>query len=62
MDKLVSLQTFIRVVEDGGFAAAARKIGQSRSQVNRAVVALEDDLGVQLLNRTTRQVLSLIHI
>jgi len=56
MDKLVSLQTFIRVVEDGSFAAAARKIGQSRSQVNRAVAALEDDLGVQLLNRTTRQV------
>lgn len=56
MDKLASLQTFIRVVEDGSFAAAARTIGQSRSQVNRAVVALEDDLGVQLLNRTTRQV------
>lgn len=56
MDKLASLQSFIRVVEDGSFAAAARTVGQSRSQVNRAVVALEDDLGVQLLNRTTRQV------
>ncbi|RCK49220.1 LysR family transcriptional regulator [Thalassospira profundimaris] len=56
MDKLVSLQSFVRVVEQGSFAAAARAIGQSRSQVNRAVVALEDDLGVQLLNRTTRTV------
>mgnify|MGYP001627751798 CR=1 FL=1 len=56
MDKLASMQSFVRVVEDGSFAAAARTIGQSRSQVNRAVVALEDDLGVQLLNRTTRQV------
>jgi DNA-binding transcriptional LysR family regulator len=56
MDKLASLQSFIRVVEDGSFAAAARTVGQSRSQVNRAVVALEDDLGVQLLNRTTRKV------
>ena len=56
MDKMASLQSFIRVVEEGSFAAAARVIGQSRSQVNRAVVALEDDLGVQLLNRTTRTV------
>jgi DNA-binding transcriptional LysR family regulator len=56
MDKLVSLQTFVKVVDEGSFAAAARAIGQSRSQVNRAVIALEEDLGVQLLNRTTRQV------
>ncbi|MFH1806739.1 MAG: LysR family transcriptional regulator [Pseudomonadota bacterium] len=56
MDKLAGLQAFIRVVEAGSFAAAARDIGQSRSQVNRAVIALEEDLGVQLLNRTTRQV------
>ncbi|MCC9621097.1 LysR family transcriptional regulator [Thalassospira sp. MA62] len=56
VDKLASLQSFVRVVEDGSFAAAARSIGQSRSQVNRSVAALEDTLGVQLLNRTTRQV------
>ena len=56
MDKLGSLQTFVKVVDEGSFAAAARAIGQSRSQVNRAVIALEEDLGVQLLNRTTRQV------
>ena len=56
MDKLASLKSFVRVVEEGSFASAARAIGQSRSQVNRAVAALEDDLGVQLLNRTTRKV------
>ena len=56
MDKLGSLQTFVKVVDEGSFAAAARAIGQSRSQVNRAVIALEENLGVQLLNRTTRQV------
>ena len=56
MDKLASLRAFTRVVDAGSFAAAAREIGLLRSQVNRAVIALEDELGVQLLNRTTRQV------
>ncbi len=56
MDKLAGLTAFKRVVEDGSFAAAARRLGLSRSQVNRAVINLEDALGVQLLNRTTRTV------
>ena len=56
MDKLSGIQAFIKVVETGGFAAAARETGQSRSQVNRAVINLEEQLGVQLLHRTTRQV------
>lgn len=56
MDKFSALTAFTTVVEEGGFAAAARKTGQSRSAVNRLVIQLEDALGVQLLNRTTRQV------
>ncbi len=56
MDKFAALKAYACVVEEGGFAAAARAMGQSRSAINRQVIALEDQLGVQLLNRTTRQV------
>ncbi|MFZ4640534.1 MAG: LysR family transcriptional regulator [Nodosilinea sp.] len=56
MDKFESIRAFTQVVESGGFAAAARKIGLSRSAVNKLVINLEDDLQTQLLHRTTRQV------
>ena len=50
------MQAFTQVVESGGFAAAARKMGVSRSTVNKLVINLEDELKVQLLQRSTRQV------
>lgn len=56
MDKFASVKAFTNVVEHGSFAAAARHLGISRSQINRQVIQLEDDLGVQLLLRTTRSV------
>ena len=56
MDKFESLRAFTKVVEAGGFAAAAREMDVSRSAVNKLVINLEDELGVQLLHRTTRQV------
>lgn len=56
MDKFESMQAFTKVVEAGGFAAAARKMNLSRSTVNKLVINLEKQLGVQLLYRTTRQV------
>ncbi|WP_448572388.1 LysR family transcriptional regulator [Trichothermofontia sp.] len=56
MDKLECMRAFAHVVETGGFAAAARKLGLSRSQVNKLVASLEDHLQVQLLHRTTRRV------
>ncbi len=56
IDKLDSLRAFTQVVACQGFAAAARKIGGSRSAVNKLVIALEDELGVQLLQRSTRVV------
>lgn len=56
MDRFSELRAFVSVIDAGGFSAAARETGQSRSSVNRLVIALEERLGVQLLNRTTRSV------
>ncbi len=56
MDRFSALQALVSVVEAEGFAAAARRLGKSRSSVNRLVIDLEDQLGTQLLNRTTRHV------
>jgi DNA-binding transcriptional LysR family regulator len=56
MSKFEQLQAFTQVVTAGGFAAAARQMQQSRSTVNKLVIALENDLGVQLLQRSTRTV------
>lgn len=56
MDKLESMRAFTQVVEAGGFAAAARQMNLSRSQVNKLVLNLEEHLQTQLLHRTTRQV------
>jgi len=54
MDRLASMQVFVQVVESGSFAAAARRLDASPATVTHHVQALEDHLGVQLLNRTTR--------
>lgn len=56
MDRLNQVASFIAVVEAGGFSAAARRIGESQSVVSKSVSALEKRLGVQLLNRSTRNV------
>lgn len=56
MDKFESLRAFTQVVKAGGFAAAARDLGLSRSAVNKLVLHLENELGVQLLHRSTRRV------
>jgi len=55
MDKLGSLKAFVKVVELGSFAEAGRQLRLSRSAVSKYIADLENDLGVQLLNRTTRQ-------
>ena len=49
------IATFVRVAELGSFTAAARETGAPKSSVSRAVSALEADLGVRLLQRTTRK-------
>jgi DNA-binding transcriptional LysR family regulator len=56
MDRLTSLTVFGRVVECGGFSAAARKLNMSATMVSSHVQSLEDRLGVRLLNRTTRKI------
>ena len=56
MDKFESMRAFTKVVQAGGFAAAAREMGLSRSVVNRSVINLENELATQLLRRSTRHV------
>ncbi|MEQ8824866.1 MAG: LysR substrate-binding domain-containing protein [Filomicrobium sp.] len=56
MDRFLELRAFVAVTEACGFSAAARETGNSRSALNRLVLALEERLGVQLLNRSTRQI------
>ncbi|MDO9277873.1 MAG: LysR family transcriptional regulator [Polaromonas sp.] len=55
MDRLLSMRVFERVVDEGGFAAAARAMDMSSPVVTRLVADLEDHLGTRLLQRTTRR-------
>ncbi len=56
MDRFHQLRVYVAVAEEEGFAAAARRLQLSPPAVTRAVAALEDTLGVKLLDRTTRYV------
>ncbi|KRB42224.1 MULTISPECIES: LysR family transcriptional regulator [unclassified Acidovorax] len=55
MDRLQAMKIFERVVEEGGFAAAARAMDMSPPVVTRMVAELEQHLGTRLLQRTTRK-------
>jgi DNA-binding transcriptional LysR family regulator len=54
MDRVRLMQVYVAVVESQGFAPAARKLDLSPASVTRAIVVLEESLGVTLLVRTTR--------
>ncbi|MBX9684546.1 MAG: LysR family transcriptional regulator [Hyphomicrobium sp.] len=54
MDRLQSMQTFVRVVETGNFSVVAREQSSTQSAVSKQVAALERHLGTKLLTRTTR--------
>ncbi|EQB08587.1 LysR substrate-binding domain-containing protein [Novosphingobium lindaniclasticum] len=56
MEDLNDLAYFAAVVEHGGFSAAARATGIEKTRLSRRVAALEDRLGVRLLQRNTRHV------
>jgi DNA-binding transcriptional LysR family regulator len=55
MDRLTAMEAFVRVVEKGGFTAAAEVLHLSRAMVSKHVQDLEAHLGARLLNRTTRK-------
>lgn len=48
------MQTFVHVVDSGSFSAAAQLAGRSKARVSQTISALEADLGITLLHRTTR--------
>jgi DNA-binding transcriptional LysR family regulator len=54
MNKLESMQTFVRVAEAGSFIAVANQLQVDRSAVTRQVAALEKSLSTKLITRSTR--------
>ena len=54
MDRFEAMRIFVAVADARGFAPAARQLGLSPPAVSRAIVALEEHVGAQLLRRTTR--------
>jgi DNA-binding transcriptional LysR family regulator len=56
MDLLSGMRLFIRVVETGGFSTVARETASTQPTISRTVSALEEHLGVRLLNRSSRAV------
>ncbi|HKN27373.1 MAG TPA: LysR family transcriptional regulator [Roseiarcus sp.] len=54
MDRFAALEAFVRVAEAQSFSEAARRLRVTKSVVSRYVGALEAELGVRLLHRTTR--------
>jgi DNA-binding transcriptional LysR family regulator len=56
VDKLLAMTTFVRIVEKGSLTAAANAFNTSLPTVVRTLAALERELGVSLLNRTTRRI------
>ncbi|WP_395703842.1 LysR substrate-binding domain-containing protein [Aquabacterium sp.] len=56
MDQFKAMRAFARVIDEGGFAAAARALDVAPAVVTRLVADLESHLGARLLNRTTRRI------
>src|SRR6266516_5266424 len=55
MDRLAAMEAFVRIVETGSLTAAANALETSLPTVVRTLASLERELGVSLLNRTTRR-------
>ena len=55
MDNVKAMRLFLTVVQTGSLSGAGRQSGLSPASVSRQITALEDDLGVRLLNRTSRR-------
>src|SRR5215470_6363296 len=57
MDRLDELSIFVRIVEEGSLVGAARKLRRSPPAVTRALAALEERIGLRLIDRTTRRMM-----
>lgn len=55
MDQLRAIKVFVRVIDEGSFAGAARALDLAPAVVTRLIAELEEHLGTRLLNRTTRR-------
>ena len=55
LSDLNDLKLFAAVVANGGFSAAARRLAIPKSRISRRITAMEDDLGVRLVARSTRR-------
>jgi len=53
MDRLVAMETFVRVIEAGSFSGAAKQLRVGQPTVSKTIAQLEDRLGVRLLLRST---------
>ena len=56
MDKFDAMQVFVRVVEKGSFSAVAKERGIGQPAVSKQISALEDELGTELIHRTSRSI------
>lgn len=56
MDQLKAMRIFAKVIDEGGFARAARALDMAPPVVTRIVAELENHLGARLINRTTRSI------
>ncbi|RXO48011.1 LysR family transcriptional regulator [Salmonella enterica] len=56
MDKIYAMKLFVRVAERESFSRAAEDIGLPKGSISRQIQALEHQLGIRLLHRTTRRV------
>lgn len=54
MDQLSAMRAFVRVVETGSFSATAKEMNTSQTTISKKVAALENQLGVKLLTRSSR--------
>lgn len=55
MNRIADLEAFVRVVDKGSLTAAARDLRRSLQSVSRSLAAVEHEVGVELVRRTTRQ-------
>jgi len=56
VDKFDAMQMFVRVIEKGSFSAVAKERGIGQPAVSKQISALEDNLGTELIHRTSRSI------